>query len=91
MAGHWGKYRTQELPSYNLRWNKWLADVARYVTGCMKCQKSMADRHSRQTKLVPMATGQCHFEEIAMDFIGELPESEFFYAILVVTDRFTKV
>ena len=26
-----------------------------------------------------------------MDFIGKLPESEGFHAILVVTDRFTKV
>ena len=38
-----------------------------------------------------MATGECPFEEIAMDFIGELPESEAFNAILVVIDWFTKV
>ena len=57
----------------------------------MKCQKSKADRHSRQTKLVPMPTGERHFEEIAMDFVGELPESEGFNAILLVRDRFTKV
>ena len=38
-----------------------------------------------------MPTGERPFEEIAMDFVGELPESEGFNAILVVTDRFTKV
>ena len=38
-----------------------------------------------------MPTGERPFQEIAMDFVGELPESEGFYAILVVTDRFTKV
>ena len=38
-----------------------------------------------------MPTGERPFEEIAMDFVAELPESEGFYAILVVTDRFTKV
>ena len=38
-----------------------------------------------------MPTGERPFEEIAMDFIGELPESEGFDAILVVTYRFTKV
>ena len=38
-----------------------------------------------------MPTGERPFEAIARDFIGELPESEGFYAILVVTDRFTKV
>ena len=38
-----------------------------------------------------MPTGERPFEEIAMDFVGELPESEGFNAILVVTNQFTKV
>ena len=91
VAGHWGKHRTQELVSQDFICDKWLEDVARYVAGCVKCQKSKADSHSRQTKLVPMPTGEHPFEEIAMNFVGELPESEAFNAILVVTDRFTKV
>ena len=74
VAGHCGKHGTQELVSGNFIWDKWLADVARYVAGCVKCQKSKADRHSRQTKLVPIPTGKRPFEEIAMDFVGELPE-----------------
>jgi len=41
--------------------------------------------------LVPIPTGERPFEEIAIDFVGELPESEGFNAILVITDRFTKV
>ena len=41
--------------------------------------------------MVPMPTGELPFEEIAMDFVGELPESEGFNAILVITDWFTKV
>ena len=57
----------------------------------MKCQKSKAEGHSRQTKLVPMPTGERPFKEIAMDFVRELPESEGFNAILVVIDRFAKV
>ena len=61
------------------------------MAGYVKCQKSKADRHSKETKLVPMPTGEHPFEEIAMDFVRELPESESFNAILVVTDRFTKV
>ena len=38
-----------------------------------------------------MPTRERLFEEIAMDFVGELPESEGFNAIIVVTDRFTEV
>ena len=41
--------------------------------------------------LVPMPTGERPLEEIAMDFGSELPESEGFNAILIVTDWFTKV
>ena len=38
-----------------------------------------------------MPTGERPCEEIAMDFVGELPQSEGCNTILVVTDRFTKV
>ena len=38
-----------------------------------------------------MPTGEWPFEEIAIDCIGEVPESAGYNAILVVTDRFTKV
>jgi len=38
-----------------------------------------------------MPTVKCPFEEIAMDFGGELPESEGFNAILIITDQFTKI
>ena len=65
--------------------------MARYVAGCLTCQKSKADRHSRQTKLVPVPTGERPFEEIEMDFVGELAESEGFNTIPVVRDRFAKV
>ena len=64
--------------------------MAKYVAECVKCQKSKAEWHSRQTKLVPVLTGEHTFEEIAMDFVGELPESQGFNAILVIIDRFTK-
>ena len=38
-----------------------------------------------------MPTGERPFEELAMDFVGELSESEGFNAILVIKDRFIKV
>ena len=91
VPGHRGRYRTQELVSRNFIWDKWSEDVAKYMTGCIKCQKSKADRYSRQTKLVPMPTGERPYKEIAMDFVTELPKSEGFNTILVVTDQFTKV
>jgi len=91
VASHWGRHRTQELVSRNFGCDKWQEDVANYVVGCIRCQKAKADRHSRQTKLVPMPTGERPFQEIAMDILGKLPKSEGFNAILVITDQFTKV
>ena len=61
------------------------------MAGCIKCQKSKTGRHSRQTKLVPMSIGERAFVEIAIDFVGELPESDGFDGILVVTDWFAKL
>ena len=91
VAGKWGKHQTQELVSGNNTGNKWLEYVARYVAGYVKGQKSKADGHRRQTKLLPMPKGEHYFEEIAMDFVGELLQSEGFNAILVATDQFTQV
>ena len=76
--------------SRNFTWDIWSQDVAYYIVGCITCQKGKVDSRSRQPQLVPMPTGERPFEEIAMDFVGEVPESEGFYASLVVTDRFTK-
>ena len=58
VAGYWGRHWTQELGSGHFIWDKWSEDVARYVAGFVKCQKSKADRDSNQTKLVPMPTGE---------------------------------
>ena len=38
-----------------------------------------------------MPTSTKPWEEIALDFVGELPESEGHNAIMVITDRFTKM
>jgi len=58
VAGHYGRHRTQELVSQNFIYKGWQEDVAKYVARCIKCQKAKADRHSRQTKLVSMPTGE---------------------------------
>src|SRR5258706_8649789 len=68
VAGHWGRDRTRELILRNFVWENWQEDVNNYVATCTKCQRAKADRHSRMSKLHPMPTGTCPFQEIAMDF-----------------------
>ena len=65
--------------------------MAKYVGGYISCQKAKADGHSRETKLVPMPTGERPFEGIKMDFVEELPDSVGFNTILVIMDCFIKV
>ena len=43
-----------------------------YVAICQKCQKSKSDHYARQTKTIPKQP----LEEIVMDFIVKLLESE---------------
>ena len=38
-----------------------------------------------------MPTGERLWEEIAIDFVGELPNSDSYNAILVITYYFTKI
>ena len=65
--------------------------MAKYIAGCSCCQMAKANRHSKKTKLVLIPTGERPWKEIAMDFVRELPESDSYNAILVITDRFTKM
>ena len=65
--------------------------MARYVAGCVKYQKSMGDRYSRETQLVGYPTRKCLFKQMGMDFVAESPESGVFNAIIVITEQFTKV
>lgn len=91
VVGHWGRHRTQEVIPRNFTWDGCMESVANYMAGCIKCQKSKADRHSRQTKLMPIPTGERPFKEIVMNLAGELPKSERYNAVLAVTNWFTKV
>ena len=77
-----GRHRTQELVSRNFWWDNaasgqsWQEDIAAYVASCQRCQLAKADRHSKAKKLLPIPTGVRPWEEITMDFVGELPESD---------------
>ena len=61
-----------------------------YVAQCVKCRNRRADAYSKWTKLVPIPTEEPPFNEIVIDCIEALPQSEDFNVILVVTNQFTK-
>ena len=91
VAGHWGAARTAEFILRNYSWPNLRARVEAYVIKCDRCQRAKPDRHARKTALKPMPIGNGPWQEIAMDFVVALPESEGFNAILVVTCRFSRM
>ena len=91
VAGKWERHQTQDLKLRDCIWDQWSKCVARYVGGCGICEKTKADRHSIQTKLVLMSIEEHSFAEIVMHFVRELTESEAYNTILVILDQVTKV
>jgi hypothetical protein len=95
-AGHPGKSKTYELLSRNYYWPQMEQTVRRYVRNCHTCSRSKASRLQYQGLLVPLETPTRKWEDIAVDFIVDLPESkcettgQVCRNILVVTDRLSK-
>lgn len=95
-AGHPGRAKTYELLSRHYYWPKMGQTVQRYVRNCHTCARSKASRLSYQGLLQPLGTPSARWEDIAVDFIVDLPRSknettgQFCKNIMVVTDRLSK-
>lgn len=95
-AGHPGKAKTYELLSRHYYWPKMSRDVKRYVRNCHICSRSKASRLPYQGLLEPLRTPFTKWEDIAVDFIVDLPRSknettgQVCRNIMVVTDRLSK-
>lgn len=95
-AGHPGRAKTHELLSRNYYWPNMGQAVKRYVRNCHTCSRSKASRLPYQGLLQPLGTPNARWEDIAVDFIVELPRSknettgQFCKNIMVVTDRLSK-
>lgn len=91
LAGHPGIRRTRDLIMDKYYWPSLRRDIERYVRGCDTCQKVKPKAISRRTPLHPNATPGAPWEEISVDIIGPLPDSNGKNAILNVVDRFSKM
>jgi hypothetical protein len=89
-VGHPGIEKTVELLWRNSHWPSLRWDVAEYVHTCIPCQ---------QTNVFPLqASGLLNlfpppkepWEQVTVDFIVELPESQGYDAILVAANHHTK-
>ena len=64
--------------------------VHQYVEGCVICQSTKNNTHPTMVPLQPMKILDRSFGTITMDFITNLPKSNGYDSLHVVTNRFTK-
>ncbi|KAH0603205.1 uncharacterized protein H6S33_008209 [Morchella sextelata] len=90
-AGHPGCEKIFELISRDYYWPLMRNYIARYVQNCHTGQRSKPNTHGKLGVLRPLPIPEQPWEEVSMDFVTGLPESEGHDAIVVVVDRLTKM
>ena len=89
-SGHLGMMKTMSKVRQNYYWPGVSQDAKIYVSGCEICQKG---KEPIPSKRAPMQVARSGYpmERIAVDIMGELPETERGNKyVLVVSDYFTK-
>jgi hypothetical protein len=87
LAGHGGFEKTLELLMRNgHNWHGVREDLKRYLRNCIECLRNKTRRHAEYGLLHPMPVPKKLWDEIAMDFITDLPVSEGYDTIWVIKD-----
>ena len=71
-------------------WDGLKYDIQKFVAECLVCQQNKFETIKTSGLLQPLYFPSQHWEEISMDFIIGLPNSEGKSFIMVVVDRLTK-
>lgn len=90
-VGHPGIQRTLSTIRRSYYWPEMKKMVERCVNNCNTCRRAKAPRDQYNGKLQPLPVPDQPWEDIAMDFVTGLPESNGCDAIFVVIDRLTKM
>ncbi|PRQ22490.1 putative nucleotidyltransferase, Ribonuclease H [Rosa chinensis] len=89
-AGHSGYLRTLTRLSRNFAWPGMRKDVKLYVASCDQCQRQKYESIHPPGLLQPLPIPDHTWEDISMDFVEGLPDSQGYNAIMVVVDRLSK-
>lgn len=71
-------------------WKGLKEDVKKFIATCLQCQQSKYDSQKLIGLLQPLRIPNATLEEIAMNFITGLPNSNGKIVILVVIDKLSK-
>ena len=89
ITGHSGMFKTLEMVMRQFWWSGMVEWVKGYVRGCNVCQMTKNQTNKKPIPNQPITHEQDAqpFEIVSMDFIGELPKSKGYNALLVVVDQ----
>jgi len=90
ICGHPGREGTMAILMRQFFWPGMAQSVRRFVRNCDSCGRNKAWRDRRQGFLKPLPIPDRLWREISIDFITQLPVSNGFMNILVITDRLGK-
>jgi hypothetical protein len=89
-VGHPGVKKLYELLSRDYHWPGMHTDVENYIKTCPTCQQIKIYPSKKAGLLQPILPAHKPWEEIGVDLITRLPESQGYNTILTICDRYTK-
>ena len=90
LVGHPGREETYAVLSREFFWPNMAKDVRTFVRNCDVCGRMKSWRDRKKGALKPLPVPGRPWQEVSMDFITDLPESDGRTNVLVITDRLTK-
>jgi hypothetical protein len=86
---HFGITKTRQKLATEFFWPYLSRDVRKYINSCPTCLRNKSSNQAPAGFLHSLPIPADRFSEIAIDFVGPLPKSQGFDAIVVFTDRLT--
>ena len=90
IGGHAGIVKTLKRLSANFYWPSMRQDIKQFISECIVCQQTKYVTSKPGGLLQPLPIPTNVWEDISLDFITSLPNSNGFTVLLVVVDRFSK-
>jgi hypothetical protein len=91
VGGHLGFLKTYHRVKKEFFWDGLKNDVQRFVAEFLVCQQNKVEIIKTPGLLQPLAIPSQHWEEVSMDFITGLPNSEGKSVVMVIVDRLDQV
>jgi hypothetical protein len=89
-GGHPGRGKTLDIIQREYYWPGMFDSIRRYVNCCHTCHRSKASREKYHGLLKSLPVPERRWQDISVDFVVDLPESEGYKNIMVVVDRLSK-